>query len=158
MTIRLICVGKTKNTYIQEGVNEYIRRIRRYVSLDYVELKAEKRRKNTPDADAQQRECERIQKVITPQEYVVVLDEHGAQYSSGEFAEFISNCQIHGAIKILTFVTGGVTGFTRLLLQQANNVLSLSRMTFPHQFCRVILLEQVYRAYTIIAGEPYHKV
>jgi 23S rRNA (pseudouridine1915-N3)-methyltransferase len=157
MTIRLICIGKTKDAYIQQGIDDYARRIRRYCSFEYVELKAEKRRKNTPDIEVQQRECERIRKALTPQEYVVALDEHGEQFSSLGFAEFISQRQLHGAIKILTFVTGGATGFTRTLLQQANTVCSLSKMTFPHQLCRIILLEQVYRAHTIIAGEPYHK-
>lgn len=157
MTIRLICVGKTKGAYIQEGITDYLRRIRHYNPVEYVELKAEKRRKNTPDAEVQQRECERILKVITPQEYVVVLDEYGEQFSSRGFAEFISQCQLHGTIKILTFVIGGATGFTRTLLQQADKVCSLSTMTFPHQLCRIILLEQVYRAHTILAGEPYHK-
>ncbi len=157
MTIRLVCVGKIREPYIADGVTEFRKRIRRYGALNYVEVKAEKRRKNSLDAEVRQRECERIQKAIAPQEYVVALDEHGLQYTSREFADFIARCQCDGAIKSLTFVTGGATGFTRTLLQQANTVLSLSKMTFPHQLCRLLLLEQVYRAYTILAGEPYHK-
>ncbi len=157
MTIRCICVGKTRESYIVDGVTDFRQRIRRYGPLDYLEIKAEKRRKNTPDAEVRQRECERIQKTLTPQEYVVMLDERGSQYSSREFADFLARCQRDGTIKILTFVTGGATGFTQTLLQQANIVLSLSKMTFPHQLCRLMVLEQVYRAYTILAGEPYHK-
>ncbi len=157
MTVRLVCVGKIRESYIADGVTEFRKRIRRYGTLVYVEVKAEKRRKNTPDTEVRQRECERIQKAITPQEYVVALDERGPQSTSREFAGFISRCQCDGAIKSLTFVTGGATGFTQSLLQQANTVLSLSKMTFPHQLCRLMLLEQVYRAYTILAAEPYHK-
>ena len=158
MTIKLVCIGKTKEAYARQGIDDYRRRIRRYVSLNYQELKAEKRRENTPDTEIQQREYECIQKALTPQDYVVALDEHGVQYSSVEFADFISRCQMQGRIKTLTFVTGGATGFSRVFLQQADHVVSLSKMTFPHQLCRLVLLEQVYRAYTILAGEPYHKV
>ena len=157
MTTRLICVGKTREAYILDGVNEFRQRIRRYTTFEYLELKAEKRHKHTPDAEARQRECERIRHLLTPQDYVVMLDEHGRQYSSREFADVISRCQHDGTIKSLTFVTGGATGFTQTFLRQANVVLSLSNMTFPHQLCRLMLLEQIYRAYTILAGEPYHK-
>lgn len=158
MTIKLMCIGKTKEAYARQGIDDYRQRIRRYVSsIDYQELKAEKRRKNTPDAEIQRREYECIQKALTPQDCVIALDEHGVQYSSVEFADFISRCQMQGRSKTLTFVTGGATGFSRAFLQEADYVVSLSKMTFPHQLCRLVLLEQIYRAYTILAGEPYHK-
>jgi 23S rRNA (pseudouridine1915-N3)-methyltransferase len=95
--------------------------------------------------------------VLKPQEFVVVLDEKGVQYSSLEFSEFISRSQIRGDIKTLTFVTGGAIGFSESFLSAADTILSLSKMTFPHQLCRLVLVEQLYRAYTIIAGESYHK-
>jgi 23S rRNA (pseudouridine1915-N3)-methyltransferase len=157
MTIRLVCVGKARDAYIIDGVHEFRQRIRRYAPLEYVELKAAKRPKHLPDAEVRQQECDRIRKALTAHEYVVILDEDGAQYSSQEFAEFLARCQQDGAIKTVTFVTGGATGLTPALLRQAQGVLSLSKMTFPHQLCRLILLEQIYRAYTILAGEPYHK-
>ena len=158
MTIKLVCIGKTKEAYAQHGIDDYRKRIRRYVPIDYREVKAGKRRKKTPDAEIQQHEYECIRKALTPQDCVVALDEHGVHYSSVEFADFISRCQMQGTIKTLTFVTGGATGFSRIFLQEAEYVVSLSKMTFPHQLCRLVLLEQIYRAYTILAGEPYHKV
>lgn len=157
MTIKLVCVGKTREAYLKQGIEDYLTRVRRYTPLDYVEVKAAKRSKNSYEPDVQQRECENIRKTLTAKDFLVVLDERGQQYSSVELAEFISRCQIRGEIKILTFVTGGATGFTRTFLNEADVVLSLSRMTFPHQTCRLLLLEQLYRAYTIIAGESYHK-
>jgi 23S rRNA (pseudouridine1915-N3)-methyltransferase len=157
MTIKLICVGKTKDTYLKHAIEDYLKRVRRYTSLQYVEVKAGKRNKKSHEPDVQQRECETIRKALKPGEFLVVLDERGQQYSSVELSEFISRCQLRGNIKILTFVTGGATGFTRTFLNEADLVLSLSRMTFPHQICRLLLLEQLYRAYTIIAGESYHK-
>lgn len=157
MTIKLICVGKTKDTYLKHGIEDYLKRVRRYNSFEYVEVKAGKRSKKSYEPEVQQRECETIRKALTPGEFLVVLDERGQHYSSVELAEFISRCQVRGDIKILTFVTGGATGFTRTFLNEADVVLSLSRMTFPHQTCRLLLLEQLYRAYTIIAGESYHK-
>ena len=96
--------------------------------------------------------------MLTPQEFVVVLDEKGIQHSSVEFSQFISQCQVGGDIKTLTFVTGGAIGFSEAFLSKTDVVLSLSKMTFPHQLCRLILVEQLYRVYTIMAGEPYHKI
>lgn len=157
MLIKLICVGKTKETYLKHGIEDYLKRVRRYTPLEYVEVKAGKRSKKSYEPDVQQRECEAIRKALTPKEFLIVLDERGQPYSSVELAEFISRCQVRGNIKILTFVTGGATGFTKTFLNEADVVLSLSRMTFPHQICRLLLLEQLYRAYTIIAGESYHK-
>lgn len=157
MTLRVLCVGKTREAYLRNGVDDFRSRIRRYAQLEYCELKAEKRRKKTPDAEVRQRECERIQRALTPREYVVALDERGRQFSSQEFADFLARCQADGTIKTLTFVMGGATGLTSDVRRQARTVMSLSSLTFPHQLCRMILLEQLYRAYTMLAGEPYHK-
>ena len=158
MTIKLICVGKIRERYLDQAINEYRKRLRRYVAVDYQELKAEKRGKSASDVVIKKREADRIQKRITPRDFVIALDETGRQYSSTEFADFLARCQRHGEIKTLVFITGGATGFPKTFLSQADKVLSLSKMTFPHQFCRLILLEQLYRAYTIIAGESYHKI
>jgi 23S rRNA (pseudouridine1915-N3)-methyltransferase len=157
MTIKLLCVGKTKERYLQRTIEEYLRRIRHYTTIEYTEIKAEKRKKTEHDEHVKQRECEKILNALPPQGVVVALDEKGAQYSSREFSRFISQYQVRGDVKIVTFVTGGATGFSETLLKHADTLLSLSKMTFPHQLCRIILLEQLYRAYTILAGEPYHK-
>lgn len=158
MTIKLLCVGKIKERYLSEAIDDYLRRMRRYVLIEYVEVKTEKREKNSRASEIKQREYERLRKMVTSQEFVVALDEKGIQYSSVEFSEFIARCQVRGDIKILTFVTGGAIGFSEAFLSEADVVLALSKMTFPHQLCRLILVEQLYRAYTIMAGEPYHKI
>lgn len=157
MTIKLLCVGKTREKYLRLALEEYLRRLRHYVPVEYKEIKAEKRKKTENDEQTKQRECERISQALSPQSVVVVLDERGRQYSSSEFSQFISRYQDRGNVKTLTFVTGGATGFSETFLKDADNVVSLSKMTFPHQLCRLILVEQLYRAYTILAGEPYHK-
>ena len=158
MTIKLLCVGKIREHYLHEALDEYLKRLRRYIPVEYVEIKAKKRGKKSPESEVKQQEGERLRKMLTPQEFVVALDEKGMHYSSVEFSQFISRCQVRGDIKTLTFVTGGATGLLEAFLSEADVVLSLSKMTFPHQLCRLILLEQLYRAYTIMAGESYHKI
>lgn len=157
MTIKVVAVGKTKEAYLQEAIQEYVKRLRRYTAIEYLEIKTEKRDKKSSGVYAVRKECEKIRQAISPHDRMVALDEHGQQYTSVEFAQFIARCQADGKIKTLTFVTGGPTGFSEEFLREAPHVLSLSTMTFPHQFCRLIVCEQVYRAYTIIAGESYHK-
>ena len=157
MTIKLLCVGKIRKPYLQQAIDKYVKRIRHYTSLEYTEIKAEKRGKTKNDLQVKQREWEKIRKAIAVQDTVVALDEHGIKYSSMEFSDFIARYQSRGDIKKLVFVIGGTTGFLDEFLKQADIVISLSKMTFPHQLCRLILVEQLYRAYTILAGESYHK-
>ncbi len=156
MIIKLLCVGKLKESCLQAVMTDYLTRIRRYTTIDYLEIKAEKRRKTENDEQVKQREHEKLCKVITTQDVVIALDEHGRQYSSFEFAQCIAGYQTRGDVKQLVFVTGGATGFSCEFLRQADKTMSLSRMTFPHQLCRLIFAEQLYRAYTILAGESYH--
>ena len=156
MTIKFLCVGKIKDSSLQEAINEYLKRLRHYTTIEYREIKAEKRKKTENDVQIRQRECERLRQVLTPQEIVVALDEHGKSYSSVEFSQFLAHYQRRGEVKTLTFVIGGATGFAEEFLQEAQECVSLSALTFPHQLCRLILAEQVYRAYTILAGESYH--
>ena len=157
MIIKLLCVGKLKAPKLQQALDEYLKRIQHYTSIEYREIKAEKRKKTERDESVKQRECEHLTKCLDPQDVVIALDEHGTQYSSREFAHCISQYQLRGDVKRLVFVTGGATGFSKDFLQRADKILSLSHMTFPHQLCRLIFVEQVYRAYTILAGESYHK-
>lgn len=157
MTIKFLCIGKIKEAFLQEAIKEYLKRLRRYTVIEYHEVKAEKRKKSDNDVQVRQRECERLCKTMMPQEIVIALDERGSSYSSGEFSQFLARYQQRGEVKTLTFVIGGATGFAEEFLREAQEVVSLSRMTFPHQLCRLILVEQVYRAYTILAGESYHK-
>ncbi len=157
MTIKIFCVGKTREKHFRLVIDEYLRRIRRYTPVEYTEIKAEKRKKTGNDEQMKQRECEKIRQLIPAQSVVVALDEHGTHYSSREFSRFISRYHDQGSVKTLTFVTGGVTGFSETFLKSVDSMVSLSKMTFPHQLCRLIFVEQLYRAYTILAGQPYHK-
>ncbi len=157
MRNKLLCVGKIKSPYLQHALNEYLKRLQHYTQVTYQEIRAEKRKKNTNDALIRQQECERIHKAISTQEVIVALDERGSHYSSVEFSRVLSRYQMRGDVKALTFVTGGATGFSNDFRQKADALLSLSSMTFPHQLCRIILAEQLYRAHTILAGESYHK-
>ncbi len=157
MTIKLLCVGKTKEEYFRTALDEYLKRLRHYVPVEYLGIKAEKRRKSESDELVKERECERLTKALPSQGVVIALDEQGTQYTSINFSQKLASYQNRGDIKTLTFVTGGATGFSETFLQSADELMSLSKMTFPHQLCRIILLEQLYRAYTILAGESYHK-
>lgn len=158
MIIKLLCVGKITEPYLQEAIEDYLKRIRRYTTIEYREIKAEKRKKTENDLQIRQRECERLCQAIAPQELVIALDERGSTYSSLEFSQLMAQYQGRGEVKTVTFVIGGATGFAEEFLRKVHSVVSLSRMTFPHQLCRLILVEQIYRAYTILAGEPYHKM
>ena len=157
MTIKFLCVGKIKDSSLQGAIHEYLKRLRHYTTIEYREIKAEKRKKTENDVQIRQRECERLRQAITPQEVVIALDERGKSYSSVEFSQLLAHYQRHGEVKMLTFVIGGATGFAGEFLREAQECVSLSALTFPHQLCRLILVEQVYRAYTILAGESYHK-
>ena len=157
MVIKLVCVGKIKEPHLQPAIDEYLRRIGHYAPIEYQEIKAESRAKTEPDEQIKRREYEKIRQSLAPHDCMIALDERGTQYSSAEFAEFFARYQSRGDIKRLVFVTGGATGLAAQCLKEAQHTLSLSRMTFPHQLCRLLFLEQVYRALTILAGESYHK-
>jgi len=157
MIIKLVCVGKVKEPYVLSGLEDYLQRIRHYTPVEYVEIKAETRKKHEPDALVKQHEAEKIRQALTSQDCVIALDEHGKEFSSEQFAGMFARYQQRGDVKRLVFVTGGATGLTEEFFNRAEMVLSLSRMTFPHQLCRLILLEQIYRGFTILAGESYHK-
>lgn len=157
MVMKLLCVGKIKEPHLQPAIDEYLRRIQHYIPIEYQEIKAENRSKTEPDEQIKRREYEKIRQALAPNDCVIALDERGTHYSSEEFAAFLARYQSRGDIKRLVFVTGGATGLAAQLLKEAHQTLSLSKMTFPHQLCRLFFLEQVYRALTILAGESYHK-
>ncbi len=155
MKITLLTVGKTEDAYLKEGMGKYVKRLKHYTKLDLVEINE---LKNTRALSAEQqktKEAELILKKITPLDHVVLMDEKGAEYSSTQFAAFINKKEISSSAN-LVFVIGGPYGFDQAVYQRANDKLSLSRMTFSHQMVRLFFVEQLYRAYTIIKGEPYH--
>ncbi len=159
MNIRLITVGKIKEKYIQEGIKEYSKRLSRYCSLDIVEIDDEKAPENLSDKEMEmvkQKEGERIVSKIPQNSYVISLVIEGKQLSSEELAVKIESLMVEG-ISDITFIIGGSLGLSDEVISRSNFKLSFSKMTFPHQLMRMILLEQIYRAWRIIKNEPYHK-
>ncbi len=152
MKCRVIWLGKTRESWIKAGVDEYAGRIKRYLPLAVEELKDEK---DAEAAEGRRREGERLLKQLTPQTVLVVMDERGQALDSVKFAEFIGRHRDSGTPE-LAFAIGGAYGFSDEVRKRAGLVLSLSAMTFTHQMVRPFLLEQIYRACTILNNEPYH--
>lgn len=159
MQIDIICVGKVKEQYLRDAIAEYSKRLSRYCKLNILEVADEKTPEHASEGVERQikaKEGERIAKHIKPGAYVIALAIDGQQVTSEGFARKIDQLGIQG-VSHIQFVIGGSIGMDDAILRQANYKLSFSKMTFPHQLMRVILLEQVYRAYKINAHEPYHK-
>lgn len=159
MNITIISVGKLKEKYLKLAIEEYSKRLQRYCKLDIIELNDEKTPDNASEKEEEQikdKEGKAILKAIKDNSYVIALDLKGKMLSSEEFASFIQDSTVRG-ISSFTFVIGGSLGISREVLSRADYKLCFSKMTFPHQLFRVMLLEQIYRGYRIINGEPYHK-
>lgn len=159
MKITLITVGKIKEKYLRDAIAEYSKRLSRYCKLEIVEVADEKtpdQASETVEENIRAKEGERILKYIKDDMYVITLEIDGKMLSSEEFAGKIESLGVQGKSKIV-FVIGGSIGLGKEVLRRSDYALSFSKMTFPHQLMRVILLEQVYRGYRIINGEPYHK-
>lgn len=159
MKITVITVGKIKEKYLKDAIAEYSKRLSRYCKLEILEVADEK----TPDGASEiveenirEKEGERILKLIKEDAYVITLEISGKMLTSEELADRIETLGIQGKSHLL-FVIGGSIGLGREVLRRSDYALSFSKMTFPHQLMRVILLEQIYRSYRIINGEPYHK-
>jgi 23S rRNA (pseudouridine1915-N3)-methyltransferase len=155
MKIKLICVGKNTTSFINEGIVEYANRITKYISFDIIYIKSLKYSKSSEIPTLKKQESELVFKNIEKNDFVILLDEKGKQYSSVGFSEFIEK-KISSAVKNVAFVIGGAYGFSEELYKRSNESLSLSKMTFPHQLVRMIFLEQLYRAFSILNKEPYH--
>lgn len=155
MKLRLLCVGKLTGKFLRQGVVEFSGRVNRYLPLTEVELKEEKGGKKADPDYIREREAERILARIPQQAVVVSLDENGRALSSEELAGELENHMVRGTSE-LVFIIGGAYGLSPSVRQRSHMVLSLSPMTFTHQMARLFLLEQLYRAFTIIRNEPYH--
>ena len=159
MNISIVAVGKLKEKYLKLAIDEYAKRLGRYCKLDIIELPDEKTPDNASPKDEEiikEKEGKLILSKIKDNAYVVAMDLKGKELSSEEFSKFISNCGVMGNSNIV-FVIGGSLGLSEEVRKRANYKLCFSRMTFPHQLFRVMLLEQVYRGFRIINNEPYHK-
>jgi len=150
----LILVGKTTGKHFQAGIADYVERIGHYMPFDVVTIPELKNTKNLTEEQQKSAEGELILKQLQPADTVVLLDEHGRQLRSVEFARWLE--QKRNTARRLVFIIGGPYGFSPSVYSRANEQLSLSLMTFSHQMIRLVFTEQVYRACTIIKGEPYH--
>ena len=159
MRINIVCVGKIKEKYLKLGIDEFKKRLSKYCKLEIIELEDEKAPENLSDKEMlmiKEKEGKKILSKIKDNSYVIALAIDGKNLSSEELAETINKLGVRG-ISNITFVIGGSLGLSDEVLSRADYKLSFSKMTFPHQLMRLILLEQVYRAYRINNGETYHK-
>lgn len=158
MKIKIYAIGKIKEQYLKDGINEYLKRISPYANIEIIEVADSKVKDNPNESDikkAKDEEGERVLKIIK-NDYLIGLDMNKKEFLSEEFADFISNKMVEGGSSI-SFVIGGSYGLSEKLKNRCNSSISLSKMTFLHQMTRLILLEQIYRAFKILNNETYHK-
>jgi len=159
MKVTILTVGKIKEKYLKDAIDEYSKRLSKYCKLEVIEVPDEKTPDNASEVVEEMirtKEAERLLKHIKDDAFVITLEINGKQLSSEELAEKVEKLGVQGTSHIL-FIIGGSIGLGKEVLNRSNFALSFSKMTFPHQLMRVILLEQIYRSYRIINGEPYHK-
>ncbi|MGY4539349.1 23S rRNA (pseudouridine1915-N3)-methyltransferase [Mucilaginibacter sp. UYNi724] len=155
MKITFITVGKTEDAYLKDGIEKYIKRLKHYTKLELVDIPELKNTKALTEDQQKAKEAELILKKITVQDHVILLDENGMAFTSVQFANYINKRSVSSSANLI-FIVGGPYGFDQTVYQRANDKISLSRMTFSHQMVRLFFVEQLYRAYSIIKGEPYH--
>ncbi|MDR3219500.1 MAG: 23S rRNA (pseudouridine(1915)-N(3))-methyltransferase RlmH [Dysgonamonadaceae bacterium] len=156
MKIQLLLVGKTNQDFVKKGVEEYYARLKHYLSSFEIAIIPDiKNTKNLSFDQLKEKEGELIHKYFQPGDFIVLLDEHGKEFSSLAFAEYIEK-KMHTVSKRMVFVIGGPYGFSNKIYSAAQEQISLSQLTFSHQLVRLIFIEQLYRAMTILGNEPYH--
>ncbi len=152
MKIKILWVGKTQEEWVRRGIEEYADRIRRYLPLEIGEVREEKGAQAETGRAA---ECQRLMKSVPKNARLILLDERGEELTSPQLAAFLGSEREHGTGE-LVFAVGGAYGFSEDIRSRSAKTLALSRMTFTHQMVRIFLLEQIYRGFTILNGEPYH--
>ena len=155
MNIVLLTIGKTKTGYIKTGIDDYLKRLRRYVPYEITELPDVKNAGKLPQEEQKEAEGKQILGLLSPSDHVMLLDERGKEYTSLVFADRLQAVMLSGK-KRLVMVVGGPYGFSRAVYDRADELLSLSRMTFNHEMVRLFICEQTYRAMSILCGDPYH--
>ena len=155
MKISLIVIGKTDASYFVDAINEYKNRLVHYIPFEMEIIPDIKNVKNLREEQQKEKEGELILKMLQPGDYLVLLDEHGKSFTSMEFATYLER-KMHVVSKRLVFVIGEPYGFSEAVYKAASEKISLSKMTFSHQMIRLIFVEQIYRAMTILNNEPYH--
>ncbi|MEW4241639.1 23S rRNA (pseudouridine(1915)-N(3))-methyltransferase RlmH [Priestia aryabhattai] len=159
MNISIVTIGKLKEKYLKQGIEEYLKRLSSYAKVEIIELADEKAPENLSESEMEQvkqKEGERILAKISDDTHVIALAINGKQKSSEELAKEIDSLATYGKSKV-AFVIGGSLGLSSEVMKRSNAALSFSKMTFPHQLMRLVLVEQIYRAFRIIRNEPYHK-
>lgn len=155
MKITLLVVGKTEDKYLIEGIEKYLNRLKHYIGFNLLVIPEIKNTKNLSEAQQKSKEAELILKQISNLDTVILMDEKGKKYTSVAFSNYL-NKQMIGSVQHLVFVIGGPYGFDGSIYARANGSMSLSDMTFSHQMVRLFFVEQLYRAFSILKGEPYH--
>jgi 23S rRNA (pseudouridine1915-N3)-methyltransferase len=155
MKIALLQTGKTTDRNMSELVDLYSKRIKKYISFEVITIPELKNTKNMPVQEQQMKEATKIIQSLSDDDYIVLLDEKGKEYRTIEFSSFLEKTFLLPKKRII-FIIGGPWGFSDAVYTKANQKISLSKMTFSHQMVRLLFLEQLYRVFTIIKGEPYH--
>ena len=155
MKITLLVVGKTEDKYLIEGIEKYMNRLKHYIGFNMIVIPELKNTKNLTESQQKGKEAELILKQVSNADSLILLDEKGKHYTSVQFADYL-NKQMVGSVQHMIFVIGGPYGFDDQIYKRANGSLSLSAMTFSHQMVRLFFVEQLYRGFTILKGEPYH--
>lgn len=155
MKITFLTVGKTTFPFVKEGCDIFIKRIRHYTTFEYIEIPELKNTSSLSKEQIKEKEAELILKYVKNTDKVVLLDERGKNFTSIEWSKELEK-EIVSGTRSLIFIVGGAYGFSKTIYERANGKLSLSSMTFSHQIIRLFFIEQLYRAFTIIKGEPYH--
>ncbi|MNU66695.1 Ribosomal RNA large subunit methyltransferase H [compost metagenome] len=155
MQVTLLCIGKTGKKFLEDGEQEYLKRLRHYISFQLQIIPDIKQAKSLSEAQIKQKEGELILEKVGISDSLILLDERGKEFSSMAFSQYLQE-QFNRGGKHLYFVIGGPYGFSDAVYQRANGKISLSQMTFSHQMIRLFFIEQVYRAMTILRNEPYH--
>lgn len=157
MKITIIVIGKTQKKELTVLMNDYLKRLKHYISVDWVEIPDYKNRGKVTSEELKRIEGETILSKVANGDDLILFDEKGKEFTSVQYSEFFKK-KMNGGVRNLIFVVGGAYGFSDAVYTRANGKIALSKMTFPHQLIRVFILEQVYRSYTILKGEPYHHV
>ena len=155
MEIVLTVIGKTATPYLVQGIDIYLKRLRFYIPFKLHVIPDLKKNKNISEEVQKTMEGNEILSSVSPQDYIILLDENGRQYNSVEFSEILQRIMASG-VKRIVFVIGGPYGFSKDVYKRANSLISLSKMTFNHEMIRLFFIEQLYRGMTILRGEPYH--
>ena len=155
MKITLAVVGKTEVGFVRQGIEEYVKRLRHYVQFDIKYIGDIKGTRNLSEEQQKSAEGRSLLTALDTSDHVVLLDEHGTERTSMDFSEWLQRRMASGC-KRLVFVVGGPYGFSQEVYDRANEKISLSKMTFPHELVRLVFVEQLYRAFTILRHEPYH--